>query len=82
MQKISNTPFDQRSLIHREVWFPDGPRIPQNLNYLKNRKKIIQNAKTQKRLKICQNLRYALRPEAKSDKKLFFLFGNFRNLPN
>ena len=39
-----------------------GPRIPKNLIFLKNGK-IIQNLKTQKRLEICQNLRYALRPE-------------------
>ena len=26
--KISNTPFDQRSLIHRKALFPGGPRIP------------------------------------------------------
>ena len=26
--KISATPIDQRSLIHREVWFPGGPRRP------------------------------------------------------
>jgi hypothetical protein len=32
-------PFDQRSLIYREAWFPDGPRIPKNLNSLKNGKK-------------------------------------------
>ena len=111
--KISNTPFDQRSLIHRKAWFPPcfvGQRIPQNPIFLKNRKnhrkrknsktsrnmpklavsnpsgsvlsgwtkntqkpnffekrkksskteKIIQNAKTQKRLEISQNQRYAL----------------------
>ena len=28
--KISDTPFDQRSLIHREARFPGGPRIPKN----------------------------------------------------
>ena len=55
-------PFDQRSLIHREVWFPGGPRIPKNPNCLKT-EKIIQIAKTQKRLEICQNERYTLRPE-------------------
>ena len=52
--KISDTPFDQRSLIHQEAWFPDGPRIPENPIFLKT-EKIIQNAKTQKRLEICQN---------------------------
>ena len=95
--KISDTLFDQRSLIHREAWFPGGPRIPQNPIFLKT-EKIIQNAKTQKCLEICQNQRYALRPEvsntsgsvvstmfckAKSaHKKNFFLRGNFKPLPN
>ena len=55
-------PFDQRSLTHREAWFLGGPRIPRNPICLKNAK-IIQNAKTQKHLEICQNQRYALRPE-------------------
>ena len=36
--KISDTPFDQRSLIHREGWFLYGPRIPKNPNCLKNGK--------------------------------------------
>ena len=36
--KISDTPFDQRSLIHREAWFPGGPRIPKNPMFLKNGK--------------------------------------------
>ena len=60
--KISDTPFDQRSLIHREAWFPGGPRIPQNPIFLKNGK---NSSKTQKLklLEICQNQRYALRPE-------------------
>ena len=39
-----------------------GPRIPKNLFFFKE-EKIIQNAKTQKRLEIFQNQRYALRPE-------------------
>ena len=60
--KISDTPFDQRYLIHREAWFPGGPRIPKNPIVLK-KGKIIQNTKTQKRLEICQNQQYALRPE-------------------
>ena len=42
--KISDTPFDQRSLIHREAWFPGGPRIPQNPIFLKKEK----TPKTQK----------------------------------
>ena len=28
--KISDTPFNQRSLIHRKAWFPGGPRTPKN----------------------------------------------------
>ena len=36
--KISDTPFDQRSLIHREAWFLGGPRIPKNPIFLKNGK--------------------------------------------
>ena len=46
--KISDTPFDQRSLIHREAWFPGGPRIPQNLIILKNGKNHLKrkNSKT------------------------------------
>ena len=84
--KISDMPFDQRSLIHWEAWFPGGPRIPKNPIFLKNGKNI-QNAKTPKLLEICQNQRYTLRPEvfnpsgsvvstifckAKSAKKTFF----------
>ena len=64
--KISDMPFDQRSLIHREAWFPPcfvGQRIPQNPIFFGKTEKIIQNAKTQKCLGICQNQRYALRPE-------------------
>ena len=67
-------------------------------DFFEKRKKIIQNPKTQQHLEICQNLRYALRPEvsnpsgsvvstifckAKSAKKLnFFLQGNFRQFSN
>ena len=47
--KISNTPFNQRSLIHRKVWFPGEPRIPQNRNCSKIWKKL------SKSLEICQN---------------------------
>ena len=61
--KISDMPLDQRSLIHREAWFPGGPRIPENPIFLEKRKKFIQKPKPQKHLEICQNLRYALRPE-------------------
>jgi hypothetical protein len=35
----------------------------QKPDFSEKRKKIIKNAKTQKRLEICQNLRYVLRPE-------------------
>ena len=60
--KISNTPFNQRSLIHRETWFPGGPRIPKNLILLKNGKNH-PKPKNSKHLEICQNQRYALGPE-------------------
>ena len=43
--KISKMPFNQRSLIHREAWFPCGPRIPQHLIFFEKRKK---SQKTQK----------------------------------
>ena len=43
--KISDTLFDQRSLIHREAWFPGGPRIPQNPIFFEKRKK---SSKTRK----------------------------------
>ena len=36
--KISDTPFDQRSLIHWEEWLLGGQRIPKNPNCLKNKK--------------------------------------------
>ena len=93
--KISDTPFDQRSLIHREVWLPGGSRIPKNQIFLKNGK-IIQNKKSQKRLEICQYQRYVLRTEisnpsgsrvstlfckAKSAKKKK-MRGNFRQFSN
>ena len=48
--KISDLPFNQRYLIHQKLWFPQcfvGPRIPKKLIFLKNRKKNIENAKTQ-----------------------------------
>ena len=65
--KIIDTPFDQRSLIHQEAWFLGGPRIPKNPSFLKNGKNHPKR-KTQKRLEICQ--------------KTFFLRGNFRPLLN
>ena len=40
-----------------------GPRIPSNPIFLKNGKKSSKTEKPQKRLEICQNQRYALRPE-------------------
>ena len=48
-------PFDQRSLIHREAWFPGGPRIPTKPELFEKQKKNIINAKTQKHLEIFQN---------------------------
>ena len=39
--KISETPFDKRALIHREVWFPGGPRIPNKPDFFEKQKKII-----------------------------------------
>ena len=87
--KISDMPFDQRSLIHREAWFSGGPRIPQNLIFLKNGK-IIQNAKTQV---VQRNAKISDTPfdqsslihlEGKISKKNFFFFSrcDFRPLPN
>ena len=58
--KTSNTPFNQRSLIHWEVLFPGGPRIPKHPNFWKKTEKIIQNKKTQKCLEIWQNQQYTL----------------------
>ena len=52
--KISDTPFDHRSLIHREELFPDGTRIPKNPNCLKNGKNHPKR-KNSKGLEICQN---------------------------
>ena len=50
--KISDTPFDQRSLIHREAWFTGGPRIPKNLTYFKNGKNHLKrkNSKTSRNI--------------------------------
>ena len=42
--KISDTPFDQRCLIHPELWLPGGPRIPKNPIFFKQKK----SSKTQK----------------------------------
>ena len=63
--KISDMPFDQRSLIHQEAWFPPcfvGQRIPQNPILLKNGKNHLKR-KNSRNIEICQNQRYALRPE-------------------
>ena len=46
--KISDTPFDQRSLIHREAWFPGGPRIPKNPIFLKNGKNLPKRSAAQR----------------------------------
>ena len=43
--QICDTLFDQRSLIHREAWFPGGPRIPKSPIFFKNGRK---SSKTQK----------------------------------
>ena len=54
IDKISDTPFDQRSLIHREPWFPPcfvGQRIPKNPIFLKNGK----NHPKRKNSKISRN---------------------------
>ena len=55
--RTSNTPFDQRSLVYREAWFPSGPRITQNLNCLINGKNQPKrkNSKHAKHAKTCQN---------------------------
>ena len=47
--KISDTPFDQSSLIHREVWFPlyyHVTMLPKNPIFLK-KEIFFQNAKLQ-----------------------------------
>ena len=36
--QICDTLFDQRSVIHREAWFPGGPRTPKNPIFLRNGK--------------------------------------------
>ena len=60
--KISDTPFDQRSLSIGKRGFRVDQEHPKTQIFLKT-EKIIQNAKTQKCLEICQNQRYALQPE-------------------
>ena len=44
----------------------------QKPKFIEKRKKIIQNGKTQKPLEICQNLRYALRPEVSNHREAWF----------
>ena len=60
--KISNTPFDHRSLIHREAWFSPcfvGQRIPQNPIFLKNGKNHLKHKNT----KMSRNMpKLAIRP--------------------
>ena len=54
--KISDIPLNQRSLIHLEAWFPQCEGWTKNTkNTIFLNGKIIQNAKTQKLLEICQN---------------------------
>ena len=61
--KISDTPFDQKSLIHREAWFPSGPIIPKNPFFFEKQKK---SCKTQK-LKNVQ--RYAKISDTRFDQR-------------
>ena len=61
VRQNQHTPFDQRSLIHREAWFLGGPRIPKNPSLKKNRKNYPKR-KNSTSLEICQNQRYALQP--------------------
>ena len=54
--KISDTPFDQRSLIHQEAKFPGQPKITKKPDFLEKRKKSFQTQKLkniQKYAKIC-----------------------------
>ena len=64
-EKNSDMPFDQRSLIHWEAWFPPcfiGQRIPQNLFFLKNRK----NYPKRKTSKTSRNMpKLAIRPSTR-----------------
>ena len=96
--KISDLPFDQRSLIHREACFPDGPRIPKNPNNLKNRKnhpkrKKLKNISKQAKISDTPfDQRSLIHREARfppcfvgkiSQKKTFFFwFEDFRPLSN
>ena len=96
MSKLAIRPSTRglQSIGKRGFWVDQ--EYPKTRFFLKNGK-ITKNAKTQKRLEICQNQRYALRPEvsnpsgslvstmfckAKSAKNKLFLRGDFRPLPN
>jgi hypothetical protein len=59
---VSDTPFDQRSLIHREAWFPDGPRIPKKPIFFERWKK---PQKTQKLKKSRDMPKLAIRPSTR-----------------
>ena len=60
--KIRNTPFNPRFLSHRRAWFPCGPRIPKNPNFLKNRK----NHPKHKNSKMSRNIpKLAIRPSTR-----------------
>ena len=57
--KISDTPFKQSSLIHREAWFPGGPRIPKIPIFFEKRKK---SSKTQKLKNVQRYAKISNRP--------------------
>ena len=58
--KISDTPFDQKPLIHREEWFPGEPGIPKKKIFFFFTEKIIQNAKMSRDM-----LKLAIRPSTR-----------------
>ena len=68
LQYIKKNPANGRQSISRPMWIVapipqlGWPRIPKNPFFLKNAK-YHPNCKTQKRLEICQNFRYTLRPK-------------------
>ena len=57
--KISNMPLDQRSLIHREVWYPVRPRIHKKPELFEKWKK---SSKTQKLKKVQKNAKISDTP--------------------
>ena len=95
---------NQRYALRPEVSNPSGSMISgwtkntQKPKLFEKQKKIIQNAKTQKCLEICQNQRYTLRPEVSNPsesvvstllvrqnqlkKTIFCLFVDLRPFPN